>query len=362
MKNNIMSVALAGALAMAGGALAGDFSMEASVMVGDVPTIRSVEEFREPLAQHGTWFQVASYGRVWQPDVVRVEHGWRPYCHGGNWVWTDRGWFWSSTYAWGWAPFHYGRWACLPVYGWVWVPDLTWGPAWVEWRSSDEYVGWAPSCPVVSSGLTIGYSSGNMSFSYTIADDTYCYVPAPRFAEVQVVTYLVPYREDHRYRCEPPSRHGRHGRHGDGDRDGDRDGRDRDRYEMPRSAPPASEGPRFVNTESGRRPDRVQPLYGRPPLVPVRPSPAVTRPPSVVRPQGPGTRPEALLAQMNRNPPVRSPAPVRGVSAAGKPVTEMMARRNISPEQLRAALERAGNSPRYSKMAEVVRERWAAER
>jgi len=28
------------------------------------------------------------------------------------------------------------------------MPDDVWGPAWVEWRYDDEYIGWAPLRPM----------------------------------------------------------------------------------------------------------------------------------------------------------------------------------------------------------------------
>ena len=47
----------------------------------------------------------------------------------------------------GWVAFHYGRWINTDAYGWAWVPGNEWGPAWVDWRRSDEYAGWAPLPP-----------------------------------------------------------------------------------------------------------------------------------------------------------------------------------------------------------------------
>ena len=46
-----------------------------------------------------------------------------------------------------WAVYHYGRWGYDEDYGWFWVPGDTWAPAWVQWRYSDDYVGWAPVGP-----------------------------------------------------------------------------------------------------------------------------------------------------------------------------------------------------------------------
>ena len=48
---------------------------------------------------------------------------------------------------WGWVTFHYGRWAHDQRLGWFWVPGDEWGPAWVDWRRGDDFVGWAPLPP-----------------------------------------------------------------------------------------------------------------------------------------------------------------------------------------------------------------------
>jgi hypothetical protein len=70
--------------------------------------------------------------------------GWRPYYDGGHWVYTDAGLYWQSDYPWGAIPFHYGRWTYVAGYGWIWVPAYEYAPAWVLWRNTDGYVGWAP--------------------------------------------------------------------------------------------------------------------------------------------------------------------------------------------------------------------------
>ncbi len=106
--------------------------------------IRAKADFDAPLAVHGTWVAVGSYGRCWRPAHVAV--GWRPYAY-GEWVWTDCGWYWSSDEPWGWACYHYGSWVLDPVAGWVWVPHTKWAPAWVSWRVGGGYIGWAPLPP-----------------------------------------------------------------------------------------------------------------------------------------------------------------------------------------------------------------------
>ncbi len=106
--------------------------------------IHATAEFEAPLAAHGVWVEVGSYGRCWRP--AHVEVGWRPYC-AGEWVWTDCGWYWASDEPWGWACYHYGWWAYEPAFGWVWVPGVEWAPAWVSWRVGGGFIGWAPVPP-----------------------------------------------------------------------------------------------------------------------------------------------------------------------------------------------------------------------
>jgi hypothetical protein len=79
--------------------------------------------------------------------------------------------------------YHYGRWAFDPEYGWFWIPGDEWGPAWVDWRQGDDYVGWAPLPP---DGFGVAY----------FEDPVYwCFVP-PRFLLVpRVFTFFVPPRD-----------------------------------------------------------------------------------------------------------------------------------------------------------------------
>ena len=112
------------------------------------------EVFYNSLAPYGEWIQV-DYGYVWRP--LHVRYGWRPYLY-GNWVWSQYGWYWVSSEPFGWATFHYGRWQYDDYYGWIWVPDHTWGPAWVEWRYDDDYIGWAPLPPQAYFDVHVGIS------------------------------------------------------------------------------------------------------------------------------------------------------------------------------------------------------------
>lgn len=115
----------------------------ADVTFGASVHISARADFDVPLAVHGSWVEVRSYGRCWRPVGVAV--GWRPYCD-GTWVWTDCGWYWQSDEPWAWACYHYGSWVYDSDFGWVWIPDIEWAPAWVHWRVGGGFIGWAP-CP-----------------------------------------------------------------------------------------------------------------------------------------------------------------------------------------------------------------------
>ena len=104
----------------------------------------SFDYFYDQLEPMGEWVEVDGYGYVWHPNGVDAE--WAPYTD-GYWSYTDAGWTWVSYEDWGAICYHYGRWLWLEDYGWCWVPGYEWGPAWVSWRRSDEYVGWAPLPP-----------------------------------------------------------------------------------------------------------------------------------------------------------------------------------------------------------------------
>ncbi|HEX7489780.1 MAG TPA: DUF6600 domain-containing protein, partial [Anaeromyxobacteraceae bacterium] len=138
----------------------------------------SFDTFRDGLAPYGEWVTAGAYGRVWRP--LHVAAGWRPYYY-GRWEWTDEGWLWVSDESWGWATYHYGRWAADPGLGWVWVPGYQWAPAWVSWRYSPEYIGWAPLAP----GLSVYVSSYPTSYAW------WSFVPCQRFVGVPV--YSVAY-------------------------------------------------------------------------------------------------------------------------------------------------------------------------
>jgi hypothetical protein len=102
-------------------------------------------DFRAALDGYGQWVQHPRWGEVWIPDQMPPD--WQPY-RMGHWAYTDEwGWYWDSEEDFGWVTYHYGRWAFDRGLGWIWIPGKDWGPAWVDWRQGDNFVGWAPLPP-----------------------------------------------------------------------------------------------------------------------------------------------------------------------------------------------------------------------
>ena len=126
----------------------------------------SFQLFYDELSPYGMWVDYPNYGYVWIPDV---DQSFSPYGTDGRWVFTYHGWTWVSNYSWGWAPFHYGRWDYDNYYGWLWVPNDEWGPAWVTWRRSEGYYGWAPMGP----GISVEFSFGR---EYRVPNERWIFV------------------------------------------------------------------------------------------------------------------------------------------------------------------------------------------
>jgi hypothetical protein len=104
-----------------------------------------VAMFYDALSAYGTWVDYGNYGPVWYP-TQGVTANWRPYVD-GRWVPTAEGWVFESSEPWAWATYHWGNWMPTSEYGWVWVPGSTWYPSTAAWRTSDDYIGWAPIPP-----------------------------------------------------------------------------------------------------------------------------------------------------------------------------------------------------------------------
>ena len=147
----------------------------------DFSTPDDTAYFYDTLAPYGSWINLAGYGLCWQPIVYVRNHDWRPYNDRGRWLYTDCGWYWQSDYSWGWAAFHYGRWFRDANAGWVWLPNRVWGPAWVSWRNSAEYAGWAPLPPSANFVPGVGFRfqnhAVNASFEFGLRRGLYTFVP-----------------------------------------------------------------------------------------------------------------------------------------------------------------------------------------
>ena len=160
---------------------------------GDYATSDDTAYFYDSLAPYGAWVYVAGAGFCWQPTVYVVDHTWRPYSDRGRWVYTDCGWYWQSDYSWGWAAFHYGRWFKDSQRGWVWAPDRTWGPAWVSWRQSADYCGWAPLPPaakfVAGAGFRVGNNFVAANYEFGLTAHRYIFIPIERMTDAAPARY-----------------------------------------------------------------------------------------------------------------------------------------------------------------------------
>ncbi|MEY2559783.1 MAG: hypothetical protein QOG51_198, partial [Verrucomicrobiota bacterium] len=146
--------------------------------------------FYEKLEPYGEWRETADYGYVWQPREAEESHDWRPYTE-GRWVYSDAGWTWVSDESFGWATYHYGRWLRLRRVGWVWVPGDEWAPAWVSWRTSKDYVGWAPLPPEARFDRRSGIHAWADSY-YDIGPDQYAFVASNEFGSPKIRRAVVP--------------------------------------------------------------------------------------------------------------------------------------------------------------------------
>ena len=148
--------------------------------------------FYDTLSPYGNWVVVAGYGRCWRPTACAYDASWQPYCDHGQWVYTDCGWYWNSSYAWG-ATFHYGRWFLAAGQGWCWYPDTVWAPSWVTWRYSANYCGWAPLPPrtYCQPGVGIVYQGGAVSaeFSFGLAANCFTFVSVQHFRDAHPRNY-----------------------------------------------------------------------------------------------------------------------------------------------------------------------------
>lgn len=155
--------------------------------------------FYTELAPYGQWIEIDYGVVVWRPTIMRIN--WLPYSQ-GRWIWTADGWYWDSYEPFGYITYHYGRWFYDDYYGWLWYPDYEWAPAWVEWRYSNDYIGWAPLHPYASFSISIGIF---FTTTYYSPYNHWHFVNYRRFCDPYVYNYYVPPR--HRYRIYSNTRY-----------------------------------------------------------------------------------------------------------------------------------------------------------
>ena len=148
-----------------------------------------ISYFYDYLSDFGIWIHLPGYDYVWIPRAI--SYSWHPYTY-GRWLWTDWGWTWVSYFEWGWGPFHYGRWGFDHEIGWFWVPGTVWGPAWVSWRRSNLYIGWAPLPPQVKFEIGIGLTS----LPYSLPLNFWVFVEGPYFLNPNIHRYILPYERN----------------------------------------------------------------------------------------------------------------------------------------------------------------------
>jgi len=145
--------------------------------------------FYDQLSPYGSWIDYNPYGYVWVPR--NMGYNWRPYSQ-GHWVWTDYGWTWMSDEQWGDIPFHYGRWGMDNDIGWYWVPGMDWGPAWVTWRSNEQYMGWAPLPPGIQFRVGMNFNSQ----AFDIPFNFWIFIQGSHFQDRDINRYVLPYERN----------------------------------------------------------------------------------------------------------------------------------------------------------------------
>ncbi|MDW8344322.1 MAG: hypothetical protein RMM51_07505 [Verrucomicrobiae bacterium] len=253
------------------------------------PQIRDVSDFYAPLSQYGYWVHHPQYGWCWRPEDV--DRDWRPYSV-GRWIWTEHGWYWESPEPWAWACYHYGRWFWDDRHGWLWMPGTEWAPAWVEWRETETYVGWAPLPP------TVHVITGP---PVIIAPSAYVFVERRVFCEPDLPRWIIHHHWHHHTviyresRCVPPPCCGRNP------------------CECPRRSS-SCERPREERRRSCDEPRREQPR--RTGETPAREVPVIRTSPA--EPPAPRELPFVKHRRLETKPPAEIPT----VRVAPTPVTE----------------------------------------
>jgi hypothetical protein len=112
--------------------------------------------YSKTLAAYGQWEADATYGVHWCPSSSFAAP-FHPYVSNGHWATSERAqygsppgsiyWADDETKPWTAATTHHGWWIDLGADDWCWVPGAKETPARVVWRTSDDFVGWAPEPP-----------------------------------------------------------------------------------------------------------------------------------------------------------------------------------------------------------------------
>jgi len=306
MVNKCQVLGIIGVIAMAGLLLARPAAAQDWTVAPPDGEVQA--SFDDTLSPYGDWVDVNGT-RAWRPAASVVGEDFQPYASGGQWLYTDSGWYFQSDYPWGWAPFHYGRWVLDVNYGWIWVPGNVWAPAWVDWRIGGGYIGWAPLPP-------IGWSVVVQPWR-----PYWCFVPSPYFAAPNFWSYRLPVERVHyAYAATAPV-------HEVVVTGNTRWYRGPALTHVERvSSQPVS---RVVGNFVPPAPGRVQPVHLNPPrgwVAPPRGSGAVT--PSVARPPPGGGRPVQAPSGTHSVQPGRSaPPPVQRPSPHGYTPLERPSRR-----------------------------------
>jgi hypothetical protein len=271
--------------------------------------IQQAQDFYSPLNSYGDWITLPAYGRVWRPTVTVVNAQWRPYYHGGRWIYTDCGWYWQSDYSWGWAVFHYGRWCYVDRHRWVWIPDTVWAPAWVSWRRSETHCGWAPLPPGATFRVGVGFDVGQgvqFDMQFGLSSRHYTFVANNRLSEPNLNSVIV-----HNEHVEAVYRNSRHLDNSytwdDKQRRVHNQGPDRDAED--RAHRPVARPIRFV-------PPPAAPVIT--PALPVPPASAAPAAPPAAAPATPGAPP---VTTPGRRPPRTTPSPAAPATPGAPPVT-----------------------------------------
>jgi len=161
----------------------GPLPIPAGIETAEAAASVSINIFFQPLASHGIWVKHAKYRYVFCP---KVDAKWRPYSH-GHWIYLKGyGWYFASDEPFAWAVYHYGRWFHEARLGWCWVPGNAWAGAWVAWRRSNDFVGWAP-LPPTREGFVIDVDISSQEPPQT----DWIFIPPKRFLEPRLDVAVV---------------------------------------------------------------------------------------------------------------------------------------------------------------------------